>query len=63
MRRDLEKRLTSALEEKKVADKEKVEREFLARETLAYEESQMEKLVKESERLKQEEVNNSKVVS
>ncbi|PWA36609.1 hypothetical protein CTI12_AA598130 [Artemisia annua] len=61
MRRDLKKRLTSALEEKKVADKEKVEREILARETLAYEESQMEKLVKDSERLKQEEVNNSKL--
>ncbi|PWA91699.1 hypothetical protein CTI12_AA088890 [Artemisia annua] len=57
----LEKRLASALKEKESAEKEKLEKETLAREALAYEESQMKKLVEESERLKQEEMNNSKL--
>ncbi|GKC25758.1 hypothetical protein Tco_1027908 [Tanacetum coccineum] len=57
----LEKRLASALKEKESAEKEKLEKENLAREALAYEESQMEKLVEESERLKREAMNNSKL--
>ena len=62
MRIALEKRLASALKEKESAEKEKLEKEALAQEALAYEESQMKKLVEESERMKQEEMNNSKVV-
>ncbi|PWA83707.1 hypothetical protein CTI12_AA165090 [Artemisia annua] len=61
MRIALEKRLASALKEKESAEKEKLEKEALAQEALAYEESQMKKLVEESERLKQEAMNNSKL--
>ncbi|KAI7739506.1 hypothetical protein M8C21_009553, partial [Ambrosia artemisiifolia] len=48
--KSLEKRLTSAIITKEAADKEKLEKEV----ALAYQKSQMEKLVKESERLEEE---------
>ncbi|GJV84003.1 hypothetical protein Tco_1523901 [Tanacetum coccineum] len=57
----LEKRLSSALKEKELAKKEKLEKETLAREALAYKESKMEKLIEESNILKQEAMSNSKI--
>ncbi|KAJ0581867.1 hypothetical protein HanHA300_Chr04g0146001 [Helianthus annuus] len=62
MLRVLKMRLTKAVREKELADKEKLEKEKLALEALAFEESQMLKLIKESERLKQEAMKTSKVL-
>lgn len=62
MRKALEKRLTITSREKELADKENQEKELSAQKVLAYEESQMKKVVEESERLKQEAIKNSKVV-
>ncbi|XP_076924669.1 uncharacterized protein LOC143587197 [Bidens hawaiensis] len=57
----LKMRLIIAVTEKELADKENQEKEKLALEVFAFEESQMSKLVEESERLKQEAVKNSKL--
>nr|XP_043622276.1 ERC protein 2-like [Erigeron canadensis] len=54
IRKALEMRLASAIKEKELADKAKLEKESLAQKSLSYEESQMIKVVEESERLTQE---------
>lgn len=61
MRRALETRLTSALIKKELADKEKLEKEGSFREALAYHESEMGEVAEESNKLKQEAVENSKL--
>lgn len=53
--------MISAITKKDEADKLKVKKEESAREALAFEELQMEMATKESKRLNQEEVENSKV--
>ncbi|XP_076924668.1 uncharacterized protein LOC143587196 [Bidens hawaiensis] len=57
----LKVRLTKAVTEKELADQEKLKKEALAHEALAFEESQMLKLVEESNTLKQEAANNFKL--
>ncbi|KAK9055790.1 hypothetical protein SSX86_026875 [Deinandra increscens subsp. villosa] len=61
MSRSLDTRLTSAMMEKKLANKRKKGKEAFARAALAYEESHMEKMKEESKRLKQEAVEISKL--
>ncbi|XP_076952206.1 uncharacterized protein LOC143625867 [Bidens hawaiensis] len=61
MRRALEIRMAAALEEIASAEEKKLERERSAREALLYQESQMEKVVEESKKLKLEALENSKL--
>lgn len=61
MRRGLELRMATALEEIAAAEDMKLEQERAAREALFYEETQMEKVVEESKKLKLEAEENSKV--
>lgn len=53
--------MAAALEEIASAEEKKLERERSAREALLYQESQMEKVVEESKKLKLEALENSKV--
>ncbi|KAK9055789.1 hypothetical protein SSX86_026874 [Deinandra increscens subsp. villosa] len=55
LHRTLKMRLTEAFREENLANEEKLRKEILAQEVLAFEESQMLKLVEESEKLKKEE--------
>ncbi|KAI3800986.1 hypothetical protein L1987_29086 [Smallanthus sonchifolius] len=57
MYKSLEKRLISAVIQKEAADKEKLQKQA----ALAYEKSQMEKLVQESKKLKQQSMENLKL--
>ncbi|XP_076934091.1 uncharacterized protein LOC143600226 [Bidens hawaiensis] len=61
MRRALEVRMAAALEEIASAEEKKLERERAAREALLFQESQMEKVVEESKKLKLEALENSKL--
>lgn len=61
MREALEIRLAQALEDIKAADEEKLEKEKSAREALLFQESQMEKVVEDSKKLKLEAEENSKL--
>ncbi|KAI7739507.1 hypothetical protein M8C21_009554 [Ambrosia artemisiifolia] len=61
MHKVLKRRLTKASKEKDLADNHKLENRKMALEALAFEESQMLKLVNQSNRLKQEAVKNSKL--
>lgn len=61
MLRDLEGRLTSAVIEKALSDRLKLEKERVAQDALAFEESRMLELVKESKTLKQQVVKISQV--
>lgn len=61
MREALEIRLSVALKEIEAAEGQKLEKEKYAREALAYQESQLEKVVEESQKLQREAEENSKV--
>ncbi|MFS7987499.1 hypothetical protein Hanom_Chr11g01023391 [Helianthus anomalus] len=61
MHRALEIRMAAALEEIEAAEGKKLERERSAKEALLYQESQMEKVVEESKKLKLEAEENSKL--
>ncbi|CAH1417640.1 unnamed protein product [Lactuca virosa] len=61
MREALEIRLSVALKEIEAAEGQKLEKEKFAREALAYQESQLEKVVEESQKLQREAEENSKL--
>lgn len=61
MREALEIRLSVALKEIEAAEGQKLEKEKYAREALAYQESQLEKVVEESQKLQREAEENSKL--